>query len=178
MVRRPAQLAACAAPAAFRNTRHGASRILWKFLTLNPKPCDTMCAAFLRGTAPGLVRGMGAAAAEAACSPVLCAGAAQHRRALIRPPSAQATPSRRGSGRTRWAMAMECTEDNVLRALQAAREQWPDMLGQTDRARKIGITGNVELASLDGPFVTLRLTGRFWHRRTTVMSCVAGPKPT
>jgi len=34
--------------------------------------------------------------------------------------------------------------------------------------------GNVELVSLDGPFVTLRLTGRFWHRRTTVMSCVAG----
>jgi len=48
------------------------------------------------------------------------------------------------------------------------------MLGQTDRARQIGITGNVELVSLDGPFLTLRLTGRFWHRRTTVMSCVAG----
>ena len=32
-----------------------------------------------------------------------------------------------------------------------------------------GITGAVELAALDGPFVVLRFTGRFWHRRTTVM---------
>ena len=35
-----------------------------------------MCTAFLRGSALGLVRGMGAAAVEAACSPVLLAGAA------------------------------------------------------------------------------------------------------
>lgn len=36
----------------------------------------------------------------------------------------------------------------------------------------VGITGVVELAALDGPFVTLRLRGRFWHPRGMVLARV------
>lgn len=38
---------------------------------------------------------------------------------------------------------------------------------------KVGITGVVQLAEIDGPFVTLRLSGRFWHTRSMVLARVA-----
>lgn len=34
-------------------------------------------------------------------------------------------------------------------------------------------TGTVELAELDGPFVKLRLQGRFWHKKADVLARVA-----
>lgn len=34
----------------------------------------------------------------------------------------------------------------------------------------VGITGEADLAELDGPFVKLRLKGRFWHKRSTVLA--------
>ena len=34
----------------------------------------------------------------------------------------------------------------------------------------VGITGQVDLAELDGPFVKLRLKGKFWHTRATVVA--------
>lgn len=33
--------------------------------------------------------------------------------------------------------------------------------------------GTVELVELDGPFVTLRLNGRFWHKRGDVLARIA-----
>lgn len=33
--------------------------------------------------------------------------------------------------------------------------------------------GTVELAELDGPFVKLRLQGRFWHKKADVLARVA-----
>ena len=36
--------------------------------------------------------------------------------------------------------------------------------------RSVGITGVVSLADLDGPFIKLRLTGRFWHKREDVLA--------
>lgn len=33
--------------------------------------------------------------------------------------------------------------------------------------------GVVQLVELDGPFVKLRLTGRFWHERSMVLARVA-----
>ncbi|OMO99313.1 hypothetical protein CCACVL1_03860 [Corchorus capsularis] len=36
----------------------------------------------------------------------------------------------------------------------------------------VGITGQVELAELDGPFVKISLKGRFWHKRSTVVARV------
>ncbi len=35
------------------------------------------------------------------------------------------------------------------------------------------VSGTVTLADLDGPFVTLRLMGRFWHPRGMVLARVA-----
>lgn len=35
------------------------------------------------------------------------------------------------------------------------------------------IAGTIQLVELDGPFVTLRLAGRFWHKRGDVLARVA-----
>jgi hypothetical protein len=40
------------------------------------------------------------------------------------------------------------------------------MFGNSKENRGIGITGDVELVDIDGPFVTIRLVGRFWHKRS------------
>lgn len=37
----------------------------------------------------------------------------------------------------------------------------------------VGITGIAELADLDGPFLKLRLKGRFWHQRSVVLARLA-----
>ncbi|THU51991.1 hypothetical protein C4D60_Mb06t36900 [Musa balbisiana] len=37
----------------------------------------------------------------------------------------------------------------------------------------VGITGQVDLAELDGPFVKIRLKGRFWHMRNTVLERIS-----
>ena len=37
----------------------------------------------------------------------------------------------------------------------------------------VGITGGVDFVEMDGPTVVIRLKGRFWHQRTTVLDRVA-----
>jgi len=37
------------------------------------------------------------------------------------------------------------------------------------------VAGQVDLAELDGPFVKLRLKGKFWHTRATVVARIGGP---
>ncbi len=37
----------------------------------------------------------------------------------------------------------------------------------------VSFAGTVQLAELDGPFVKLRLQGRFWHKRADVLARVA-----
>ena len=37
----------------------------------------------------------------------------------------------------------------------------------------VGITGGVDFVEMDGPTVLIRLKGRFWHQRTTVLDRVA-----
>ncbi|PIN01007.1 hypothetical protein CDL12_26488 [Handroanthus impetiginosus] len=34
----------------------------------------------------------------------------------------------------------------------------------------VNITGKAELAEVDGPYVKIRLSGRFWHKRSTVLA--------
>jgi hypothetical protein len=45
----------------------------------------------------------------------------------------------------------------------------------TDTAenRGVGITGGMDYVDMDGPSVIIRLKGRFWHERTTVLVRVA-----
>ncbi|XP_017417346.1 uncharacterized protein LOC108328068 isoform X2 [Vigna angularis] len=63
---------------------------------------------------------------------------------------------------------LDLTEDNVRQALEDARLE----LGQIFDT-SVGMTGVVELADLDGPFVKLSLRGRFWHKRSTVVARIA-----
>ncbi|CAN6196377.1 unnamed protein product [Urochloa humidicola] len=78
---------------------------------------------------------------------------------------------RRGLIRTSRAAAaaitasLDLTEDNVRLALDEAKSE----LGQLFDT-SVGITGQVDLAELDGPFVKLRLKGKFWHTRATVVA--------
>lgn len=55
-------------------------------------------------------------------------------------------------------------------ALDEAREKLGSMFGNSKENQNVGITGDVYLASLDGPIVVLGLAGRFWHKREDVVS--------
>jgi hypothetical protein len=43
----------------------------------------------------------------------------------------------------------------------------------TAENRGVGITGGMDYVDMDGPSVVIRLKGRFWHERTTVLVRVA-----
>lgn len=68
---------------------------------------------------------------------------------------------------------LELDEETVLRLLVACREEIGTLFGYTAENRGVGITGGVDYVELDGPVVVLRLKGRFWHERTTVLARVA-----
>ncbi|KAH7573105.1 hypothetical protein JRO89_XS03G0069900 [Xanthoceras sorbifolium] len=55
---------------------------------------------------------------------------------------------------------LDLTEDNVRQVLADARVE-------------ASMTGEAELAELDGPFVKISLRGRFWHKRSTVLARLA-----
>ncbi|XP_039033549.1 uncharacterized protein LOC120169487 [Hibiscus syriacus] len=60
---------------------------------------------------------------------------------------------------------LDLTEENIELVLADARVE----LGQLFDT-SVGITGQVELSELDGPFVKISLKGRFWHKRSTVVA--------
>ncbi|KAJ1434926.1 P-loop containing nucleoside triphosphate hydrolase [Sesbania bispinosa] len=62
---------------------------------------------------------------------------------------------------------LDLTEDNIMQVLADAQT----VLGQIFDT-SIGITGVVELADLEGPFVKIGLKGRFWHKSSTVVARV------
>lgn len=68
---------------------------------------------------------------------------------------------------------LEMDEETVLCILQACREEIGTLFGYTAENRGVGITGGVDYVELDGPVVVLRLKGRFWHERTTVLARVS-----
>ncbi|KAJ0965252.1 hypothetical protein J5N97_026390 [Dioscorea zingiberensis] len=59
---------------------------------------------------------------------------------------------------------LDLTEDNIRRVLVDARSELAQIFDAS-----VGITGQVDLAEVDGPFVKLSLKGRFWHKRVTVL---------
>ncbi|CAL5087742.1 unnamed protein product [Urochloa decumbens] len=89
-------------------------------------------------------------------------------RAQILTAAARAVRYRRRGRPSRAAAitaSLDLTEDNVRLALDEAKSE----LGQLFDT-SVGITGQVDLAELDGPFVKLRLKGKFWHTRATVIA--------
>lgn len=59
---------------------------------------------------------------------------------------------------------LDLTPENVERVLIDARSELLQLFDTS-----VGITGVAELADLDGPFLKLRLQGRFWHQRSVVL---------
>jgi hypothetical protein len=64
------------------------------------------------------------------------------------------------------------SEENVQGVLAACRQEIGTMFGYSAENRGVGITGGVDFVDLDGPTVILKLHGRFWHQRTTVLERV------
>ncbi|XP_008796566.1 uncharacterized protein LOC103711985 isoform X2 [Phoenix dactylifera] len=60
---------------------------------------------------------------------------------------------------------LDLNEDNIRQVLIDARSEFAQIFDSS-----VGITGEVDLAELDGPFVKLRLQGRFWHQRAIVLA--------
>ncbi|KAJ6341280.1 hypothetical protein OIU78_009452 [Salix suchowensis] len=60
---------------------------------------------------------------------------------------------------------LDLTEENVKQVLVDARAEFGQIFDTS-----VGITGQVELADLDGPFVVISLKGRFWHERSMVLA--------
>ncbi|XP_022144580.1 uncharacterized protein LOC111014231 [Momordica charantia] len=95
-------------------------------------------------------------------------------RSNLRPlPAAHSRLESRRSKLSVWAAAvpnqrpLDLTEENVIEALVDARLELAQIFDAS-----VGITGVVELAELDGPFVKISLRGRFWHKRSTVVARV------
>eukprot|EP00262_Sarcandra_glabra_P005865 TRINITY_DN1776_c3_g1_i1.p1 TRINITY_DN1776_c3_g1~~TRINITY_DN1776_c3_g1_i1.p1 ORF type:complete len:156 (-),score=14.96 TRINITY_DN1776_c3_g1_i1:258-725(-) len=60
---------------------------------------------------------------------------------------------------------LDLTEENVRQVLIDARSEFAQIFDNS-----VGITGEAELAEVDGPFVKLSLRGRFWHERSLVLA--------
>lgn len=68
---------------------------------------------------------------------------------------------------------LELSEDTVLGVLAACRGELGTLFGYTAENRGVGITGGVDYVDMDGPGIIIRLKGRFWHQRTTVLDRVS-----
>ena len=64
------------------------------------------------------------------------------------------------------------TEENVQAILAACRVEIGTMFGYSAENRGVGITGGVDFVDFDGPMIILKLKGRFWHQRPTVLDRV------
>ena len=69
-------------------------------------------------------------------------------------------------------MSLVLTEENVATVLEECQAELGTLFGSNAQSLKVGITGAVEFVELDGPTVVVKLTGRFWHKRSTVIDRV------
>mmetsp|Transcript_26085 Transcript_26085/g.51999 ORF Transcript_26085/g.51999 Transcript_26085/m.51999 type:complete len:227 (-) Transcript_26085:204-884(-) len=64
-------------------------------------------------------------------------------------------------------MVLECLEEFV------ESDYGQQMFGVSDLAASYGITGRLDFVAVEGPEVILALSGKFWHRRETVLGRAA-----
>ncbi|XP_073158265.1 uncharacterized protein [Henckelia pumila] len=60
---------------------------------------------------------------------------------------------------------LDLTEENIKQVLADARFELAQLFDTS-----VNITGKAELVELDGPYVKISLSGRFWHTRSTVLA--------
>ena len=68
---------------------------------------------------------------------------------------------------------LELDEETVMGVLSACRGELGTLFGYSAENRGVGITGGVDYVEMDGPTVIIRLKGRFWHERSTVLERVS-----
>ncbi|GMI93028.1 hypothetical protein HRI_002972000 [Hibiscus trionum] len=90
----------------------------------------------------------------------------KHLHIISRIPSKSLQPVKAASGGVPLP-PLDLTEENIELVLADARVE----LGQIFDT-SVGMTGQVELSELDGPFVKISLKGRFWHKRSMVVARV------
>ncbi|CAM9926274.1 unnamed protein product [Ascophyllum nodosum] len=89
-------------------------------------------------------------------------------------PEAMTRTTSRGGRRLYMAQeSLILTEENVVMVLAEAKQELSTLFGNSAENSAVGITGDVEFVGLEGPTAVVRLTGRFWHEKSTVLSRVA-----
>lgn len=64
---------------------------------------------------------------------------------------------------------LELCDEHAEQVIEEIRDELGTIFGYDQESRNVGITGWIELAEVDGPTVSVRLGGRFWHATDTVM---------
>ena len=82
-------------------------------------------------------------------------------------------PVRDWRGAHALTMSLVLTEENCVAVLSDCEKELGTLFGTNDQSRKVGITGRLEFVELDGPIVVVRLSGRFWHKRSDVLMRVS-----
>lgn len=94
-------------------------------------------------------------------------------RALAMPRSAlalfvAAKPSA-GTGRALDMEPLELCQENAELVIEEVRRELGTIFGYDPASQAVGITGAIELVEVDGPTISVSLSGRFWHATDTVM---------
>jgi hypothetical protein len=64
---------------------------------------------------------------------------------------------------------LELCDESADQVIEEIRSELGTIFGYDQGSRDVGITGWIELVEVDGPTVSVRLGGRFWHATDTVM---------
>ena len=79
------------------------------------------------------------------------------------------SPARCATRTSAARLDLVLTEENAAAVLDECQSTLSAVFGNNAEAAAVGITGAAEFVELDGPSVVVRLRGRFWHKRSTVL---------
>ena len=64
---------------------------------------------------------------------------------------------------------LELCQENAELVIEEVRRELGTIFGYDPASRAVGISGQIELVEVDGPTISVSLSGRFWHATDTVM---------